>query len=195
MTIKPGEDWGQLVAPPADLVDVDDDSGLATHLAAGDLRPVRVRGGDLATALGGPSRDGTIRRLPIDVLHVVSEVGELTAVAHVVVRRSWWRGPLLAVMNVDRLGRWDVAPRAHPNDGRADVVAVDPTMSIRARWQAWRRLPSGTHVPHPLIRTRRVTDEAWTFDRPLPLWVDGVARGAVRSLRVVVEPDGAVVHC
>ena len=27
-------------------------------------------------------------------------------------------------MNVDRLGRWDVAPRAHPNDGRADVVEV-----------------------------------------------------------------------
>ena len=32
-------------------------------------------------------------------------------------------------MNVDRLGHWDVAPRAHPNDGRVDVVEVDAAMS------------------------------------------------------------------
>ena len=38
-------------------------------------------------------------------------------------------------------------------------------------------------------------EQAWTFDRPQRLWVDGVARGSVRSLRVVVEPDGAVIHC
>jgi len=195
MTIKPGQDWGELLAPPPELVVVANDAALAAHVASDDGRPVRVRGGDLATSLGGPVTDGVVRRLPIDVLQVASDAVELTAVAHVVVRTSWWRGPLLAVMNVDRLGNWDVAPRAHPNDGRADVVAVDETMSIRARWQAWRRLPSGTHVPHPLIRTRRVTEEAWAFDRPRRLWVDGVDRGTVRQLRVTVVADGAVIHC
>ena len=77
-------------------------------------------------------------------------------------------GPIVAVMNVDRLGRWDVAPRAHPNDGALDVVEVDAAMGVRARWQARRRLPTGTHVPHPAIRTRRGRPSAaWTFDRPL----------------------------
>ena len=66
-------------------------------------------------------------------------------------------------------------------------------MGWRARWQAKRRLPSGTHLPHPSMHNRRVTDETWTFDRPRRLWVDGVARGTVRSLRVAVDPDGATV--
>jgi diacylglycerol kinase family enzyme len=97
-------------------------------------------------------------------------------------------------MNVDSLGRWDVAPRAHPNDGRADVIDVERSMGLRARWQAWRRLPTGTHVPHPLIHNSRATAVSWEFERPRRLWLDGVARGTVRSFTVVVEPDGAVVH-
>ena len=96
-------------------------------------------------------------------------------------------------MNVDRLGRWDAAPRAHPNDGRADVVEVAADMGLRARWQARSRLSSGTHLPHPQLTNRRITDETWTFDRPRRLWVDGVKRGTVRSLRVAVEPDAATV--
>ena len=195
MTIKPGEDWGELIAAPDDVLDVASDAELGAHLARGDERRVCLRGGDLVTTLGAPTPGERVRRLPIDVLHVTTDAGSFTAVAHLVARRSWWRGPILAVMNADRLGRWDVAPRAHPNDGRADVVEVDAAMGVRARWQAWRRLPSGTHVPHPSIGTRRIAEQAWTFDRPQRLWVDGVARGSVRSLRVVVEPDGAVIHC
>ena len=61
------------------------------------------------------------------MLRVDADGRRLTAVAHVVARGGgpWWRGPIVAVMNADRLGRWDVAPRAHPNDGRLDVVEVD----------------------------------------------------------------------
>jgi hypothetical protein len=195
MTIKPGEDWGELVAPTADLVDVASDAALAEHLASGDPRSARLRGGDLLATLGAPPPGPSLRRLPIDALRIVADGRELLAVAHVVARRSWWRGPLLAVMNVDRLGRWDVAPRAHPNDGRADVLEVDSAMGLRARWEARRRLPSGTHVPHPLIGTRRIRDASWTFTAPQRLWVDGVPRGDVRALHVVVEPDAAVVHC
>ena len=131
------------------------------------------------------------------MLRVEADGRRFTAVAHVVVRdRRWagWRGPVVAVMNADRLGRWDVAPRAHPNDGRVDVVEVDGAMGLRARWQARRRLPTGTHVPHPAIRTARAAERTWRFDRPLGLWVDSVGRGTVRSLRVTVEPDGATVH-
>jgi hypothetical protein len=195
MTIRKGEDWGDIVTAPADLVDASNDAALAAHIAGGDDRPVRLRGGDLLTTVGGASTGTELRRLPIDVLRVDSDAGPATAVAHVVARRSWWRGPVVVVMNVDRLGDWDVAPRAHPNDGRADVVEVDESMGVRARWQASRRLPSGTHVPHPQLHVRGITDEVWTFRRPLRLWVDGVERGTVRSLRVAVDPDAAVVHC
>ncbi len=192
MTIRRGEDWGEAVAAPAGLVEVTTDADAAESVAAG--RPVRLCGGDLWATLGAQTRDTTVVRFPVDLLHVEADGRSLTAVAHVVARTSWWRGPLLAVMNADHLGRWDVAPRAHPNDGYADVVEVDPAMGARARWQAWRRLSTGAHLPHPLLHNRRITAESWTFTRPLRLWVDGVARGTVRSLRVTVEPDGATVH-
>jgi diacylglycerol kinase family enzyme len=97
-------------------------------------------------------------------------------------------------MNVDHLGRWDVAPRAHPNDGWLDVLEVDPDMPARARWQASRRLASGTHVPHPDIAVRRVRGTTFTFGRPLGLWVDGVEQGSVSVLGVRVVADGGEVY-
>jgi len=109
-------------------------------------------------------------------------------------RLGWWRGPIVAVMNVDHLGGWDVAPRAHPNDGWLDVVEVSAAMSRRARWQAWRRLDTGTHLPHPDIVTRRVRDVSFSFDPSVALWLDGIDRGDVRALRVSLEPDAAEIY-
>ena len=191
MTIRPGQDWGTPTSVPADVVDVTTDADAVGELAA--HRTVRLCGGDVWTSLGARTRQDDVRAFPVDLLRVEADGRRYVAIAHIVARRSWWRGPALAVMNVDRLGRWDVAPRAHPNDGRADVVEVAAEMGWRARWQARSRLSSGTHLPHPQLTNRRITDETWTFDRPRRLWVDGVARGTVRSLRVAVEPDGATV--
>ena len=197
MTIRPGETWGEAVPVPAELVDVAGDADLAAHVARRDPRAVRLVDGDLLRTLGGRSVGPQLQRFPIDVLHVEADGRVLTAVAHVIVHdRRWhgWRGPIIAVMNADRRGRWDIAPRAHPNDGRVDVVEVDPAMSGRARWQARRRLPTGTHVPHPTIHLTRAAERTWRFDRPLGLWVDSVGQGTVRGLRIRVEPDGAVIH-
>jgi len=197
MTIRPGETWGEAVPVPEDVVDLHDDAELAAHLDRGDRRPVRLVGGDLLRTLGGRSTGGGLQRFPIDVLRIDADGRRFTAVAHVVVRdrrSAGWRGPIVAVMNTDRRGGWDVAPRAHPNDGRVDIVEVAASMGLRARWQARRRLPTGTHVPHPAVRTERASERRWRFDRPLGLWVDSVGRGTVRSLRVAVEPDGAIVH-
>ena len=52
-----------------------------------------------------------------------------------------------------------------------------PSMSIRDRVQASRRLATGTHIPHPRIASRRSRHETFTFDRPMGLWLDGVERG------------------
>ena len=67
-------------------------------------------------------------------------------------------------------------------------------MSLRARWQAWRRLRTGDHVPHPDITTRRIRAESFTFDRPVGVWVDGVDCGTVATLDVEVEPDAAEIY-
>jgi diacylglycerol kinase family enzyme len=113
-------------------------------------------------------------------------------VSHVVARRSWWSGELLAVMNAELLGRWDVAPRGHPNDGRLDVVhAVG--LSLADRWKAWRRLPTGTHVPHPGIRVERTAATVVHLARRMPVRVDGVAVGDHSDITVRLEPDALTI--
>ena len=207
MTIKPGSPWGEVVDRPPALVDVGSDAALAAELAAasatgptppGPTRFMLVTGGDLLRTVGGPSPPDRAHRYPIDLLRVTLDGQDLIAVAHVVVRGpgplGWWRGPVVAVMNVGRLGAWDVAPRAHPNDGRLHLVEVAPSMGVRDRWQARRRLPSGTHVPHPAISISRPTRFVLDVGGRLHAWLDGVDRGRVGSLTVTVEPDGAVVY-
>jgi hypothetical protein len=198
MTVRPGSGWGERVPLPADAVTAASDAELARWVAEGDRWPIVLRGGDLHRTLGEPAPGDDVLRVPIDLLRVTTDGDEYVAAAHVVVRRpgplGWWRGPVVAVMNAEHLGRWDVAPRAHPNDGRADVVEVSATMGWRARWQAWRRLPSGTHVPHPAVTMRRITHERFEWDEPLAVWVDDVLVGRSRRLEVAVIPDAATVY-
>jgi hypothetical protein len=194
MTIRRGEPWGVEVERPRDLRVVGDDAGLATEVDAGASGPLAVSGGDLYRALGSPGDRPVMQRVTIDLLRVTADERRLTAVAHVVARRSWWRGPIVAALNVDHIGSWNVAPRAHPNDGRLDVVEVEATMSRRQRWSARSRLPHGTHVPHPSITARAATEVVWRFERPVDLWLDGVRSGTVRRLEVSIEPDAFDLH-
>jgi diacylglycerol kinase family enzyme len=64
---------------------------------------------------------------------------------------------------------------------------------MRDRWRAGRRLPAGTHVPHPAITVRQTAQVERSFERSLRVWVDGVAMGESRTLRLTVEPDALVV--
>ena len=198
MTVKPGSAWGEVVATPEGALDLHGDDELAAAIERGEARPLVLRGGDLHRTGGSPAGVGTVVRVPIDVLRIATGGERLTAAAHVVARRvgrlGWWRGRIVVVMNAEHIGAWDVAPRSHPNDGRFDLVDVAASMSLRERWQAWRRLRTGTHVPHPRIASRRSREETFTFDRPMGLWLDGVARGTVRSLTVSVVPDAAEIY-
>ncbi len=198
MTIKRGEDWGATVPRPADGRTAESDAEVARLVAADDDRPVIVTGGDLHRTIGSPRPTDTALRLPIDVIEVEADGSTFTAVAHVVLRRpgrlGWWRGPLVAAMNAEFIGDWDVATRAHPNDGRFDVVVVDESLGVRERWQARRRLPTGAHVPHPAITITQRTEASFTFARPVAVFVDGVRRATTTAVTVRIQPDAAVVH-
>lgn len=202
MTIRPGEPWGQMGEVPPDVVRVDDDAALRAFVVERirqgrprRLPPIAPRSGDLHRTVGGDvARDrigqgGPVALLPVDALRVRRDGIEDWAVAHVVARRSWWRGEVAAAMNAQFLGRWDVAPRSHPNDGQLDLVRVEAEMELRSRWQARSRLPHGRHVPHPQIVTRRAAEVDLVFDRPLRVWLDGVLVGEHRHLVVTTVSD------
>jgi diacylglycerol kinase family enzyme len=157
---------------------------------------VGLLGGDLYRTLGGGGEASRLHtpeamRFPIDVVAVELDGDRHWFVAHLVARKSWWRGRLLAVMNAEFVGAWDVAPRSHPNDGAVDVLDANP--SLGDRWKARSRLATGAHVPHPSIAQTRAKQFETTLTPGTRVWLDGVALGAVRQLRVTVEPDAVVV--
>jgi len=107
--------------------------------------------------------------------------------AHCVSRGSWLRGRVVVAANAAFIGDWNVAPRAHPGDGRLDLLDAD--LSLGERLRARRRLPAGTHVPHPDIAVRRVRAAQLELGSATPVFLDGVrvARCSRLSLRTEHE--------
>jgi hypothetical protein len=201
MTIRKGEQWGTLATPPTDLSIARSDAELRT-MALRDDPPsvIGLLGGDVMRTLGGLSDESRlagaapIPHLPIDAVRVrVDDERETVFVAHLVARASWWRGAIVAFMNAQFRGSWDVAPRSHPNDGKVDIVTVDPSMSLQQRWLARSRVRLGTHVPHPLITVTQRSQFTIDLVRSMPLWVDGERWGSGRHIELSVEPDALVV--
>lgn len=196
MTIRAGEEWGSPVARPVDLQVFASDAELAAAVVADPSGSYAVTGGDLHRSLGSPALGdrSELQRVTIDLLRIDADGRQLAAVAHVVMRRSLWRGRTIAAMNVDHLGSWCVAPRAHPNDGRLDIVDAGADLSWRDRLKARSRLPHGAHVPHPAIDVSSRTYMSWAFEEPVGLWLDAVRQGSARRVAVRVEPDAFTLH-
>lgn len=196
MTIAKGRPWGTEVDRPEHVATATSDAELAAFVTADPDAPMGVSGGDVFAALGRPGGRGpTARRLPMDALRISTDAGSFLAVAHVVLRNRWWPGPLLAIMNVEGIGPWVVAPAGHPNDGRVEVVEVDPAMTLRTRLAVRRRLPTGTHLPHPQIRVRPRSQGTIELERPLACWVDGVRHERVQRVVFSVEADAYALIC
>lgn len=203
MTIRKGEAWGSVGPLPTGAVRVHSDAEL--HRQVNDalarrvpLPPLALLGGSMMRAVGGTGDatrlDREVAVLPIDLLRLeLDGTRTVHAVAHVVARRSWWRGRIVAAMNAQFLDERDLAPRAHPNDGRVDVLEVAASMSVRDRWRALARSKAGTHLPHPALAVRQTSSVELAFDRPTRVWADGVAIGSCRVLRIEVEPDACTV--
>ncbi len=204
MTIRRGEAWGVVGTVPTPLPAFAGDAALSRFLNDVDrdrhaAPVVALTGGDLWRTLGGsidrppPEPGGQGLLLPVDLGWFRTDDVEMFFAAHVVARKSWWRGEVVAVMNAQFLGRWDVAPRSHPNDGLLDVVRIAPEMAIGDRWKARRRLPTGTHLPHPYVEQHRLAEVHIDLERPLDVKVDGVSVGRRVRLAVGLVPDGLTV--
>lgn len=201
MTVRKGEAWGAPGPLPDDGVVVDSD--LAARRVVTEARrsrepvpPLGLLAGDLARTCGATGREDRLhgsdaQRLPVDLGEVLVDGSLHFFVAHLVARRSWWRGPVVAAMNAQFLGSWDVAPRSHPDDGRLDLFEAD--LSIGDRWKARTRLRTGTHVPHPGITEQRVKAVQLDLAPGTKVWLDGECVGPARALSIRVEPDALTV--
>ncbi|MDH4168105.1 MAG: hypothetical protein OEW42_00815 [Acidimicrobiia bacterium] len=203
MTLEKGQPWGEPGRLAPDGFVCDSDAAVSDHVRSARLEnrhpaPVGLVGGDLCRTLGG--RGDRRRLVGDDAVQLTVDIGRARIddqdhwfAAHCIARRWAWRGTTIGVMNAAFLGSWNVAPRAHPGDGRLDVLEAD--LGWGDRWKARQRLPGGTHVPHPGIAQRRVTAGEWSFERPIDVYIDGRRHRRVRRLAVEIEPEalGVVV--
>jgi hypothetical protein len=215
VTLRPGDPWGGPGGPPDLEVDGDD----AALAAAGAATPagtrIRFRPGpssDLARALGlVPGAAATPVEVAVDLLALADGTHAVNAV---VLGRSpdrlrWWTrsrptevevdgrpfysgsATTVVVANGQYLRGLDVVPRGHPGDGRAEVQVYE--LAARERAGMRRRLPTGTHVPHPRIHQR--TGRRFLVRRGGRgrLEVDGHTRGTAPGLQVEVVPGGLLL--
>lgn len=201
MSVGRGRGWGVSGALPPDGVVVGTDAEAravveGARRAGAPLPTLGLLGGDLCRTLGGPGDERRLRSdeavtVRVDVGAVLLDGTLHWFVAHLIARRSWWRGRVIAVMNAEFLGTWDLGPRAHPGDGLLDIT--DGTLPFGDRLAARRRVRTGTHVPHPALATRRVAAWQTELDPPLDVWLDGERVGRSAGLSVRVEPEALTV--
>ncbi len=161
-----------------------------------EIPPVALTGGDLWRTLGGSPgldrwRGEEGQRLHIDLGSALLDGRLHWFCSHLVARGSWLRGRVWVAANAAHMGAWNIAPRAHPGDGLLDILDAD--LPLGQRLGARRRLPGGTHVPHPQIRYTRTRAEQVEFARATSIWLDGRSVGSARRLSVRLEEEALLV--
>jgi hypothetical protein len=141
MTIEKGQPWGSPGTLPAEGLVVRSDAEARAIVerarrAGESVPPLGLLGGDLCRTVGGAGDEARLHsaeamQLPSDLGAVLIDGRLHWFVAHLVARKRWWRGRVYVAMNAEFIGRWDVAPRGHPNDGRLDTFDVPPGRTCR----------------------------------------------------------------
>ncbi|MFM8530091.1 MAG: hypothetical protein ACKOD2_10530 [Ilumatobacteraceae bacterium] len=200
MTIRRGEDWGSVQPVPSEVTVLKHGRVLFESLnSASPPTVVGVLSGDLHRTISSSSDPNhyqvgaPVSVVPVDLIRVRMGGSSVLCAAHVVARRSWWFGEILVVAKAQFVGPWDVAPRSHPNDGWIDATLVRPTMGVRQRIAARKRLRTASHLPHPDIQTTRIREGRWEFRRKVNIWADGVRLGPTAWIEVECVPDALMV--
>ncbi len=207
MTISKHLEWGRDILKPEDLVICQDDAAASKSLTlliseSKHLPNIAIKSSKLARALGtngAQLESKSMRALPFDLIKIdftnsSNEKVMVIAIGYALLRKSWWRGEITAVLNTSFIGDWDCAPRSHPNDGKFDVVNVGSQMRPMQRLIASRRLRLGTHLPHPQISTHQATSLELSSNALPNLFVDGQRFAKVSQISFTLLPD-AVTLC
>lgn len=198
MTIRKGEQWGSRIAMPSHIRHVSSDAEIAL-CTSDDF--ISISNGDIHLTLGSPvlqKNEAECTLLLIDALQVhilltdgsenVSlaasciEIGRFFSVLH--------RHRFICITNGGIVDSRNLAPRAHPNDGRFDVITVEASMSIRERLIARKKALTGSHLPHPCLSVRQ--SESFSTQRQGhrdDLVIDGVIISDWTEVSVSILPD------
>ncbi len=207
MTIRKNEDWGSTVVRPENLLICETDaaaSQLATdfYLQQKPMPAIAIFRSSLSRTLGKKGSNVNSQNMqatPFDLLEVTFVDASMIeqkvlALGYGLLRKSWWRGDIVAAMNTSFIGDWDCAPRSHPNDGKFDLLAVSSEMKSTQRLIASRRLKFGTHLPHPQISVKQLTSFDADCSVKPNLYVDNRRFISVNQCKFRLLPDALTLY-
>jgi hypothetical protein len=211
--IKPGEEWGAPTEEEPELTVTGDDAALAAVVPTEADHVPLVRfvpdGSELARAVGlaRTAADAPPRGVALPLDAIVTDRGIATNAVVVGAPpdtlRAWHRSHRVRVAVDGRVvhdGRattvvvangqfWrgaDLSPRGHPGDGRLEVQVY--ALPLGERGAMRRRLPTGTHLPHPrIVTTSGRSVRVDVAGASLAGMLDGHPIGPVRTLDATVR--------
>ncbi len=95
-------------------------------------------------------------------------------------------GHFLAVMNAAWWGELNLSVRAHPGDGKLD--SFESNLGFREAQKMKARARTGTHLPHPKIKTTRLVAETFEFEKARSVYLDNVEVTKAKTIAVRIEP-------
>jgi hypothetical protein len=208
MTIRKGVQWGEPCSAPKGILEFSTERDLGRHIRDNGLVPEAVlKSGTLILALGltTPTRDREQIKVTLDLIKVdYAEISgcdrEDIVVGSAVIGKRSWLGEFSVISNCGYLDQRELLAKAHPNDGVMDLLTVKETMPLMQRVQAWRRISTSSHLPHPDISTQQVARFSWPLNEveaPSPrnrLVVDGESLGPVKAVTLRVIPDAITLY-
>ena len=196
MNIEKGRSWGSLSPLPPEGVIIKTNKELLEKVndckrQGIDLPTFGLLGGDLWRTLGGRRAEerlygGEATTLDIDLGCALLDGKIFWFCAHMFIG-SKLKGEKIFISNVAHYGKMNPAPKAHPGDGKFDMLEVK--LSPLQTFKAVKRVSAGTHIPHPGIKYKQVSSEQFSFGKKLSIEIDGKNIGKFSTVSIRIENE------
>jgi len=196
MNIEKGRSWGSLSPLPPEGVIIKTNKELLEKVndckrQGIDLPTFGLLGGDLWRTLGGRRAEerlygGEATTLDIDLGCALLDGKIFWFCAHMFIG-SKLKGEKIFISDVAHYGKTNPAPKAHPGDGKFDMLEVK--LSPFQTFKAVKRVSAGTHIPHPGIKYKQVSSEQFSFEKKLSIEIDGKNIGKFSTVSIRIENE------
>ncbi len=159
-----------------------------------EIPVLELLGGDLAKTLGGGRGVPSGKNLVCDLGSVLIDGQLYWFISHLLAGKfrfrkdkTRWRGDFFLAMNSAWLGSLNLATRAHPGDGKLDILSGK--LKFAEGREFARRAKSGTHLPNANLSYKQAAAVTHSFQNPRPVYLDGVFVDNAENLAVRIEPQ------
>jgi hypothetical protein len=194
VTIEKGKLWETTTPPSAPTISAESQEELHTItqllLRTNEKIVLSLSGpSDLKRTIGAlePTSDQITVYFPIDGARIELDEKKVFLTAHAKLQSRFGRDSMF-VMNAQWLGDANLGPRAHPNDGKLDVISWE-NLSLWERRKIRARFPTGSFLPHPSVTSMRMSNFSTEFKKARSVQIDGVDYGHTHHFSFEVIPD------